>query len=76
MAAYLLDGKWMATQKKIKIKPVNKTNWKDFEALFQSKGAPSYCWCMAWRMNREELKKNTSKERKALKNGAPWRLNP
>jgi len=56
----------MATRSKIKIKPVNKTNWKDFEELFQSKGAPSYCWCMAWRMNKDELKKNTSKNRKGF----------
>ena len=21
----------------------------DFERLFESKGGPSYCWCMAWR---------------------------
>jgi len=56
----------MATQKKIKIKPVNKANWKDFEILFQSKGAPSYCWCMAWRMTADELKKNTKKNRKGF----------
>jgi hypothetical protein len=46
------------------IKPVDKTNWSDFENLFQSKGGPSYCWCMAWRMTKEELKNNTSTCRK------------
>jgi GNAT superfamily N-acetyltransferase len=30
-------------------RPVTKSTWKDFEALFESKGAPNYCWCMAWR---------------------------
>lgn len=30
-------------------RPVTKSRWGDFEALFESKGAPSYCWCMAWR---------------------------
>lgn len=28
----------------------------DFVALFESKGAPSYCWCMAWRAHAEEAK--------------------
>ena len=37
------------------IKPVTQENWTDFEALFQSKGAPSYCWCAAWRMSGKEL---------------------
>jgi GNAT superfamily N-acetyltransferase len=54
----------MPTPKKPKVKPVSKTNWDDFEALFQSKGGPSYCWCMAWRMTKEELKHNTSPNRK------------
>lgn len=39
----------------IAIKPVNKDKWADFETLFQAKGAPSYCWCAAWRMNGKEL---------------------
>jgi len=30
-------------------KPVNLKNWKDLERLFECKGSPSYCWCMAWR---------------------------
>jgi GNAT superfamily N-acetyltransferase len=32
-----------------RIRPVTKRNISDLEALFESKGAPSYCWCMAWR---------------------------
>lgn len=39
----------------ITIKPVNQDNWADFETLFQSKGAPSCCWCAAWRMSDKEL---------------------
>jgi predicted GNAT family acetyltransferase len=54
---------YMATQK-IQIKPVDKSGWKDFEKLFESKGAPKYCWCMAWRMDKEELKQNNSSSRK------------
>ncbi|MEX2231157.1 MAG: hypothetical protein WD824_03280 [Cyclobacteriaceae bacterium] len=54
----------MKTNKDIKIKPVDKNNWKDFQTLFESRGAPGYCWCMAWRMTRDELKNNNSKSRK------------
>ena len=54
----------MATNQKIKVKPVTKTNWSDFETLFESKGAPKYCWCMAWRMTKDESKQNTSANRK------------
>jgi GNAT superfamily N-acetyltransferase len=34
---------------KLTFKPVTKATWKDFEALFESRGAPSYCWCMPFR---------------------------
>jgi GNAT superfamily N-acetyltransferase len=54
----------MATIGKPKLKPVDKKTWKDFEALFKSKGAPNYCWCMAWRMTKEEQKHNNSTSRK------------
>ena len=40
----------------MKIKPVNQDNWTDFENFFEEKGSPKYCWCMAWRMTKEELK--------------------
>jgi GNAT superfamily N-acetyltransferase len=52
------------TLNSVKTKPVEQTNWTDFENLFESKGAPGYCWCMAWRMTTEELKSNTSSNRK------------
>jgi GNAT superfamily N-acetyltransferase len=48
----------------IVVRPVDKDNWVDFEALFQSKGGPSYCWCMVWRMTKDELKQNNSACRK------------
>jgi GNAT superfamily N-acetyltransferase len=35
-------------------KPVTASTWKDFEALFQAKGGPSYCWCMPWRTTGKE----------------------
>jgi hypothetical protein len=48
----------------MKVKPVTKTNWNDFERLFKSKGAPHYCWCMAWRLSAEERKRDNSASRK------------
>ena len=56
----------MTTIKNVKTKPVDKNTWKDFETLFKSKGAPKYCWCMAWRMTKEELKHNNSPGRKRI----------
>jgi hypothetical protein len=53
----------MTTTKKIEVKPVDKNNWKDFETLFKSRGAPHYCWCMAWRMTKDELKDNNTTSR-------------
>lgn len=41
---------------KLSVKPVTAARWPDFEVLFESKGAPKYCWCMAWRANAEERK--------------------
>lgn len=62
----------MSTLKNIKIKPVSKATWKDFETLFKSKGAPSYCWCMAWRMTKDELKQNTSPNRNKFIKQRVW----
>ena len=28
---------------------VTKETWQDFERFFESRGSPSYCWCMPWR---------------------------
>ena len=40
----------------IKIKPVNESNWKDFETLFESRGCPHHCWCTVWRLKGKERK--------------------
>lgn len=66
----------MTTTKKIKVKPVDKNNWKDFETLFKSKGGPSYCWCMAWRMTKDELKDNNSISRKKFIKQRVWSKTP
>lgn len=31
------------------VRAVDRESWADFTALFESPGAPGYCWCMAWR---------------------------
>ncbi|EMN02488.1 acetyltransferase, GNAT family [Leptospira noguchii str. 1993005606] len=54
----------MIEDKNVIIKPVDNNNWSDFETLFESKGGPHYCWCMAWRMTPEERKNNTTENRK------------
>ena len=41
---------------KLTFRPVTKARWKDFEVLFETPGAPKYCWCMAWRATPEEVK--------------------
>ena len=66
----------MTAIKKIKVKPVDKNNWKDFETLFKSRGGPSYCWCMAWRMTKDELKDNNSTSRKKFIKQRVWSKTP
>jgi GNAT superfamily N-acetyltransferase len=62
----------MANQENITIKPVDKNNWSDFELLFQSKGILRACWCMVWRMTKEELKQNNSACRKEFIKQRVW----
>jgi hypothetical protein len=45
-------------------KTVDSSNWNDFEKLFNTKKILTNCWCMAWRMTKEEQKNNTSADRK------------
>ncbi len=55
----------MATR--LTFKPVTKATWKDFEALFESKGAPSYCWCMPFREMANRAKAGNAGRKKAMK---------
>lgn len=48
----------------ISVKEVTPATWSDFEALFESKGAPGYCWCMAWRAKGDEVKRTDRASRK------------
>jgi GNAT superfamily N-acetyltransferase len=48
----------------LRFKPVTKSTKDDFIAVFEGKGGPSYCWCMAFRSTKEELKTNTKETRR------------
>lgn len=37
-------------------RPVTSANVGDFETLFDAKGSPKYCWCMAFRATPAEVK--------------------
>jgi GNAT superfamily N-acetyltransferase len=50
----------------ISVKAVTRARWPDLEALFESTGAPKYCWCMAWRATKEEVKRTDGKSRKGF----------
>lgn len=51
---------------KIQIKEVTRARWKDLEALFEARGGPKYCWCMAWRAVGPETKRTDAKSRKGF----------
>lgn len=50
-------------------RPVTKASWPDFEAFFESRGAPKYCWCMVWRATEEEGRGTTGPVRKVQMKG-------
>src|SRR5262245_48460289 len=45
-------------------RPVTEATRDDFERLFGARGAPHYCWCMAWRRTTEEAKHPTGADAK------------
>lgn len=48
--------------RQVNVRPVSTENWKDFELLFESPGAPHYCWCMVWRSREGTTGKSSGKE--------------
>lgn len=34
---------------KLRVRPVTRDNWHDFERLFEARGSPHYCWCTPYR---------------------------
>lgn len=51
---------------KLTVRPVTEETWPDLEALFESKGAPSYCWCMAWRPMPDRTRASNADRKAAL----------
>lgn len=49
---------------KLTFRPVTAETKADFVAVFEGPGGPKYCWCMAWRATKEELKDTSSPSRK------------
>jgi GNAT superfamily N-acetyltransferase len=60
------DGAQESKAEKLSFRAVTPARWEDFEALFSHKGAPSYCWCMAWRTTPEEAKHPGGAARKPM----------
>jgi GNAT superfamily N-acetyltransferase len=52
------------TTPKLTFGDVGPDTWGDFAKLFESKGAPSYCWCMAWRPLPGDRQQASNAERK------------
>lgn len=52
-------------------RPVEAATWPDFERLFESRGGPSYCWCMPYRATPEE---NRRLDRTTRKDGMRARV--
>ncbi|WP_353720557.1 GNAT family N-acetyltransferase [Dyadobacter sp. 676] len=48
-------------------KPVDLKTWPDLERLFEEKGGPKYCWCMAWREIDTALRNDSNAKKNALK---------
>lgn len=50
----------------IVVRPVDRESWEDFVRLFESRGAPHYCWCTPYRTPSQDL---TADERKDYMRG-------
>ena len=49
----------------LRFAPVDRGNWCDLAGLFESRGGPKYCWCMAWRRKPPDAKGGSAAERQA-----------
>lgn len=67
-----MEPKETAEAGDIEVRPVDRNNWADFEAFFESKGRLRYCWCTVWRMSAEERKTSDPATRKAFTKDRVW----
>ena len=49
-----IPGNKQSGSETITIRPVTSEDWPDFARLFEARGSPKNCWCMAWRGSAEE----------------------
>ena len=50
---------------RLEFRPVDASTRNDFEAFFEARGGPHYCWCMAWRPMDKRLDVTGKAARKA-----------
>lgn len=55
-----------AAAPKLQVKEVTAARWPDFEKLFEARGSPGYCYCMAWRASSKDPGSGTRKGRKSM----------
>jgi len=49
------------------IATVDGTRWADLDQLFEGRGGPHYCWCMAWRQMPSKLRGDKAAKKAQLK---------
>jgi GNAT superfamily N-acetyltransferase len=60
------EGSRSMPRSSFSVKPVTKAVWPDLEALFEAKGGPKYCWCMAWRPMEDRTTADNAARKQAL----------
>jgi GNAT superfamily N-acetyltransferase len=51
---------------KLTVKAVTPSRWADVETLFEARGSPKHCWCMAWRASSKDPASAHRPGRKAM----------
>ena len=52
----------IAAMSAIAVRPVSKSNWKDFERFFEAVGSPHFCWCTIYRVSGSRRLTKTQKK--------------
>ncbi|MDP3314893.1 MAG: GNAT family N-acetyltransferase [Devosia sp.] len=51
----------------ILVRPVTPATWPDLARLFEGRGGPKYCWCMAWRPMEDRASASADQRKAALR---------